>query len=159
QAAAEAAAAAALLRVDERPELSIAYALNYPEESVSQPFPLESALPAAEVYRSGQPLWLESRAALLARYPGVAVPSGYEAVAAVPLIGYRGTRGVLGFSFAGPKTFDAGERQLLESLALQCAQALERAELYEQAQRLNVVLDERVRERTAELKEANVALG
>jgi signal transduction histidine kinase len=76
----------------------------------------------------------------------------------VPLIGRAGPRGVLGFSFADRKTFNPEERQLLISLAQQCVQALERAELHEQAQRLNVDLDERVRERTAALNAANGAL-
>jgi signal transduction histidine kinase len=101
---------------------------------------------------------VESVAQLRARFPTRPGDSGYEAIAAVPLIGRAGPRGVLGFSFKQRQAFEADERQLLASLAEQCAQALERSELYAQAQRLNADLDERVRERTAALNAANRAL-
>jgi len=156
--AVDAAAGAAFLPQAQQPALKVAFAMNYPARSMVAMVPLDGTSPAAEAFERGQPVWVESNAALLARYPGRPGNSGYEAVAAVPLMGRDGPRGVLGFSFAERKTFSPEERQLLVSLAQQCMQALERAELYEQEQQLNVDLDERVRERTAALDAANRAL-
>ena len=42
----------------------------------------------------------------------------------------------MALSFANPRRFDDDDRQLLRALADQCAQALERALLYEAEQRL-----------------------
>ncbi len=152
-----ASAGVAFLREDERPEMRVVYAVEYPASILVRVVPLEEPAPATEALLSGEPVWIESRAELRARYPRRS-GEGYEAVAAVPLVGHGRPRGVLGFSFAERKTFSPDERKLLTSLAQQCVQALERAELYEQAQRLNADLDERVRERTAALNAANSAL-
>src|SRR5207302_303072 len=43
--------------------------------------------------------------------------------------------GVLGLGFEGPHHFDVDEREFLRAVAAHCAQALERARLYQAAQR------------------------
>jgi PAS domain S-box-containing protein len=161
--AARAAAGTAFLLDADGQRLTQAIALNYPAMPVAAfPWvPLDAPLPIAEACRTGAAVWLESRKLLVERYPALDDPrrqSGYEGTAAIPLLGRHGPRGALGFSFAGAHTFEPEERQLLASIAEQCVQALERAELYAEAQQLNQVLDGRVRERTAALEAANAAL-
>ncbi|HSP76946.1 MAG TPA: GAF domain-containing protein, partial [Myxococcaceae bacterium] len=99
--------------------------------------PSTSALPVVEAYRTGAPVWWESQESL-----ATALPPGLElsqppthAVACLPLLARGRPLGVLGFCFHTPRTFTPEERGLLVDLTRQSAQALERAQLYEDAQR------------------------
>jgi signal transduction histidine kinase len=56
---------------------------------------------------------------------------GEGARALIPLRVEKGLRGYLALAWATPRAFPAEERAFLEALAYQCAQALERAALYE----------------------------
>jgi GAF domain-containing protein len=100
---------------------------------------LDAELPAAEVYRTGEPVWVSTAAASLARYPALGQTSG--GYFALPL---RGTTGVLGV-FAG--TLGAGtgvsddDRTLLTTISDLCAQALERTQAYEREQRARRTLE------------------
>jgi len=89
--------------------------------------------PADEAWRSGAPVFLEDRAGLLARYPGLAQAAdelACEAYALLPL-GMEGrTLGVLGVGFVGPRPFPDDDRAFAAALAGQCAQALDRARLF-----------------------------
>ena len=71
---------------------------------------------------------------------------------AVPLLLPERFVGVLEVSFAGPRPFEADDRNFALTVAQQCAQALERASLYSEMER-------RVQGRTAELSTANRSLG
>src|SRR6185436_4963961 len=64
---------------------------------------------------------------------GPGLQAGTESIAAVPLAAdpARAPVGVIGLLFDHRHEFDAGERTFLAGLARQCAQALERARLYE----------------------------
>jgi signal transduction histidine kinase len=99
--------------------------------------PLGGPSAFAEAARTGVPLWIESRQEVLARYPSVAdAPlEESESIAALPLIVEGRTAGVLALGFARPRTFTDEEQTFLLTLAQQCAQALERARLYEAEQR------------------------
>src|SRR4029077_16178050 len=75
--------------------------------------------------------------------------TGTQAVAALPLLVQQRVIGGLGFSFVEGRRFDAEDLALLQTLAYQCALALERAQLYEaerasrlEAQRLNRIKDD-----------------
>lgn len=116
--------------------------------------------PGLEVLEHGSPLWLESPEEVRARYPelvegGVGVE--YQACACVPLQVEQRTLGVLSFGFAQPRRFTELRRALLRGLARQCAQAFERARLYEdeRAARLQA---EAARKRLQLLADAGVLL-
>ncbi len=70
-----------------------------------------------------------------ARSAATAAEGGYMSIAALPLLLEGAPVAVLEFLFAVPVNFDDGFRGLLASVAQHCAQALDRARLYESAQR------------------------
>src|SRR5439155_707917 len=91
-----------------------------------------SRVPLPEAMRSGRPVLLGSREAWRRRFPALLPRGDFEAFAAVPLIGERGAVGCMGFGFSDERAFDAGDVELLQVIARQGAQALDRATLYEQ---------------------------
>jgi signal transduction histidine kinase len=115
------------------------------------------AAPAWEPLRAGTPVFYEDEAAMFAAYPDRAREAredGCEAWAGLPLRTPRTTLGVLSMSFAAARTFeDEEERAFLQSIADQCAQALERTrhaerertrhdELQTERRRLSEVLEQ-----------------
>ncbi len=97
--------------------------------------PLDAPLPLAAAVRTGAPIWLESREDITSTFPqlhALASP-GEETQAGVslPLYFEKKVIGGIGFRLARPKRFDVLEREHLLTLASVCAQALERARLYE----------------------------
>jgi len=89
--------------------------------------PLHAPVPATEAARTGRALFVSDD--LRERYPGL--EGDPRAYAALPLIAYGRTLGVLSVRFSRPLTFGADERGLLTALAAQAAIALARAQLYE----------------------------
>src|SRR5262249_14738442 len=90
--------------------------------------------PLGEAARTGEPVLLESLDALTQRYPrltGVSSPIGAGARAALPLKVHGRIIGALWLAFKEPRIFSQDDRSFLNALAQQCAQALERAPLYE----------------------------
>ena len=65
----------------------------------------------------------------------IAADNGFASVAALPLMVKEGPLGVLEFHFSAPVNFDEEYQALLISVAQHCTQALDRARLYEQAER------------------------
>jgi PAS domain S-box-containing protein len=101
--------------------------------------------------RSRELLHIESPEAYRARYPKVAdaiAAAGLQASTVIPLEYGGRVQGILGFSWTAPRTLAEDERLLLLSIAGQCAQALERARLFEAERRSR-----------AEAEEANRAKG
>jgi two-component system sensor histidine kinase UhpB len=139
--------------------LTRAASVGYPDQigRLFQRYPVSSPLPASDVVRTGEAVWLESAAAYRARYPQlteVINSTDYEAAAAVPLR-YAGRMiGVLALSFPGVLNFTSEIQNYIFTLASYCAHALERAKLYEETQRLNSELEARVSERTAQLEQS-----
>ncbi|HEY3081414.1 MAG TPA: ATP-binding protein [Chloroflexota bacterium] len=83
---------------------------------------------------TGQMIVLASPAEALARYPNTADAirlTGNAAWVAAPLRVDGRTVGALGLSFAAARRFSQADRELIETIARQCTQALERARLYE----------------------------
>jgi len=98
----------------------------------------DTPLPSADAYRSGEPVWLGTPAEMRQRFPEAAELASAEGIAAwasIPLVVDR-SRGALGLWFESVRVFDREEREFLEAVARQCAQALERARLFEVQQRL-----------------------
>jgi PAS domain S-box-containing protein len=122
-------------------------------------FPLTAPLPVAAAYRTGEPVWLESREALGGAFPESLIMEQEvtRAAAALPLRARGRTLGAIAFGFDASRPFSADERGLLLDLARQSAQALERACLYEAAQQARTRA-ERVAARTARLQTLNAAL-
>ena len=126
--------------------LELVRAIGYPPEFVERwrQTPVTTRVAAGAAIRTREPLFLESREALLVRYgaPNEPVPilpdPGARAV--IPLIIGQDAIGVLSFLFSAPKSFAADERAFIQTIARQCAQALERARLYERERRVAVTL-------------------
>jgi PAS domain S-box-containing protein len=113
-------------------EATVGYSKQFKESYKS--LPLTSALPGAEVFRTGGERYFESSAAAEAASPEFALEqaaTGHEAIAFVSLHAQDRPIGLIALSFANPRTFDDDDRELLRALASQCSQALERARLYE----------------------------
>jgi signal transduction histidine kinase len=116
--------------------------------------PLMANLPAAEAARTREVVSAENASERQRRYPDWPAPTAEGetgAVLAVPLLLPERFVGVLQVSFAGPRPFEADDRDFALTVAQQCAQALERASLYSE-------LEQRVLGRTTELSTANRSL-
>ncbi len=108
-------------------------------------FALDAALPIAEAVRARKPLLFETAAEWLARYPQLAQTGG--AMVALPLL--AGDRPLGGFAmiFADERNFSEDDRAFMQALAQQCAQALERAQLFVAEQQSRAQAEAAVRAR------------
>lgn len=134
-------AALVLLVADSMLEV-IALAGRHPEAvqsgAVSR-VPLSANYPLCVAIRNDEALWLSSYEESLAAFPEVVAldPENFHSVAAVPLSSRGTMSGGFVMRFSAPRTLDAAEREHLSMLATQCAEALERARLYEAERRSN----------------------
>jgi anti-anti-sigma factor len=125
------------LLTDDGVWLELVQAIGYPQEFVERwrRTSVSTRVVAGAAIRTREPIFLESRDALLARYgaPSEPVPvlpdPGARAV--IPLATGRDVIGVLSFLFSAPKSFTEDERVFIQTIARQCALVLERARLYE----------------------------
>jgi PAS domain S-box-containing protein len=101
-------------------------------------FQLSVRAPITDAIRSGEPVWVSSRAEATRRFPEWA-PAVAErsdgAWAAVPLLVRGRAAGAVGLAFPEERTFDLEARALFQSLAERTAQALDRALAHEEARR------------------------
>ncbi|HEY0083160.1 MAG TPA: ATP-binding protein, partial [Pyrinomonadaceae bacterium] len=121
--------------------LEIVTTVGFPPEVVAgwKQFDLELRVPLADAVREKLPVLIESFAATNERYPmldAVASVTGSDALVALPLTVKGRTIGAMGLSFPRQQSFGEDDRAFMLALAQQCAQALERARLYETEQRL-----------------------
>jgi len=128
----------ALLK-DDSLGLQIVRTHGYPPDALAawQSMPLDAAMPLTEAVRTGEPIWIEAFAAIVERYPRLADPrmaSGNRALIAIPLISHGQVLGSMGLSFAEERVFVAEDRAFFMALARQCAQAIDRARLYQETQ-------------------------
>jgi signal transduction histidine kinase len=108
---------------------------------ISEPGVREAAIPglcATEAVRTKAPVLVSSFDEWQERYARsatIAADGGYVSSATLPLLVDGSAVGVLAFHFTAPVNFDDEYRDLLASVARHCAQAVERARLYEAADR------------------------
>ncbi|HXV44739.1 MAG TPA: GAF domain-containing protein, partial [Anaerolineae bacterium] len=142
--------------------LKVLDSIGYAAEVIKQwgSFPITAEAPLAEVARTRQPIFIESSEALARHYPHLMQqrPGSRQALAAIPLVVDDRVLGGIGLSFDEPQAFNGEDRSFILALAQQCGQALERARLYYQAQQLNMELEQRVLQRTAQLEATNKIL-
>jgi PAS domain S-box-containing protein len=94
--------------------------------------PLDADVPVAEAVRTGRPVVLRSAEERARRYPRIAEPlAGYGSTVALPLVSAGAVIGA--FVVHRPAAGDLDDEALafMEAFARLCAQALERARLYE----------------------------
>jgi signal transduction histidine kinase len=97
-------------------------------------FPAHAPTPSREVLADGRDRWYATRADLVTDYPELDEPLGdlqQESLGVLPLDAGAGRMGVMTVGFRRARYFADDDRALARALAGQCAQALERARLYE----------------------------
>ncbi|MBA3451551.1 MAG: GAF domain-containing protein, partial [Deltaproteobacteria bacterium] len=131
---------AGLWRVDAAAgELVLLGSHNYPDGALAlvNRIPLAATAPVADAARTGTPIWLSSRAEYEARYPisegrtRNLAPAPTYATASLPIVLDGRVLGAIALTFLGDRPFDEEERAYLMYLAVHCAQAFDRARLYE----------------------------
>lgn len=108
------------------------------ESQAPRRIPVEEGLCATEAVHTREPVFIRSLAEWQERYwrsASVAADGGYQSSATMPLLVEGAPIGVLAFHFTVPVNFDEDYQALLTSVAQHCAQALDRARLYESTQR------------------------
>jgi GAF domain-containing protein len=101
-----------------------------------KPVPVDAPEPASEVVRTGKAIWLESPEEIAERYPLLEEERARKeegAWAVVPLLASGKPLGVLVAAFPAARRLEADERTFLRLVAQPCAQALDRARLFEDA--------------------------
>ncbi len=93
-------------------------------------FPLNPGRPLSDAVLSGAPVLVRSSAEARDRYPTL-VDVGYEGFVALPVVVGDDAVAGIAFSFSEPQEFDESADTFLRTVAEQCAQALERARLYD----------------------------
>jgi PAS domain S-box-containing protein len=124
----------------------------------SRSVPLDARLPVTAALSLGEPVWLESRDAIDARFPD-AIPAHdrTRAIAVLPFGFHPGPVGTLAFVFDRTRAFDVDDRALFVGVADQCAQAVERALLHA-GERSAHAAAQRATERLARLQAITAAL-
>jgi GAF domain-containing protein len=122
---------------DDGQTVEILSAFGYSPEAIDRwkQFPISTRRPLADAIRSGEMLVFESPEALTARYPNLdRLDDRYQTWMHLPLVIEGRTLGGLNLSFLEPHVVTPADRAFATALAQQCAQALERARLYESEQ-------------------------
>jgi PAS domain S-box-containing protein len=131
--------------------LEVAYAVGYPPYRVEEwRLPLDAGQPLVDAVRSGRPIFVHDRAEAQALYPHLEQARAMTpdvAWANLPLISDGRPVGALSLGFTEAQTFSPEDQGLLNAMAQQCAQALERARLYEAERRAREAAESAVRER------------
>ncbi|HUQ47182.1 MAG TPA: ATP-binding protein [Gemmatimonadaceae bacterium] len=122
--------------VGDREQLVMLGSAGLPKEISGQyaAFTGSANTPGAAVVRSGEPIFFENRKDLYNSFPEVVhvwEAVGSQAAAIMPLIIGGECTGAVSFTYDTPRTFAPEDRNFFLALASQCAQALERARLFE----------------------------
>ncbi|RYE51817.1 MAG: PAS domain S-box protein, partial [Hyphomicrobiales bacterium] len=98
--------------------------------------PMDDSLPVVKAYRENRPFWSANKQQTLDAHPVFAevLPrTGSQALCALPLEVEGRVLGVLSLSFNTPQDFDPETRAFMLTLTGQCAQALDRVRLFNEA--------------------------
>jgi K+-sensing histidine kinase KdpD/DNA-binding NarL/FixJ family response regulator len=126
------------LLVEEGKRFEILYDEEYTRGEDSRRFAAEPGSCSTTAATTRVPVYVSSFAEWQRQYPrsaALAADGGYASAAVLPLSAEGAVLGVLSFHFTAPVNFVEEYRALLESVAQHCAQALDRARLYETAER------------------------
>ena len=129
-------AAGVFLFTDGGPQMELIHAKGYPAEITERwrRFDPSRFGGIAKCLRTGRIVWMETEADPARLYPpDEELPAGIRngTRAALPLITHGGAVGVLYLNFGALRRFEQDEITFLTTLGHQCAQAVERARLYE----------------------------
>ncbi|MEP0888565.1 MULTISPECIES: PAS domain S-box protein [unclassified Leptolyngbya] len=121
---------------DDEKELEIIKAVGYHTDIVEswRRFPVSAAVPLADAVRTGTPVWAETKAERLARYPHLAdIYSRYDfnSWISLPLMSEGKAVGGMLLSFKEHKSLSQDDRDFILAVSRQCAQAISRAQAYE----------------------------
>ncbi|MFD9354394.1 SpoIIE family protein phosphatase [Streptomyces sp. NPDC060031] len=122
----------AIYLLNER-HLHLAWETGFPQGFLSRfdGVALDVRLPGVETLTSGRPMFFESMEHLAAAYPGIPLDADVGARAFLPLIASGRPVGSCILGFDSPRGFSPEERTALTALAGLIAQALERAQRYD----------------------------
>ncbi len=123
--------------IEEATEFQTLYSDLPASETSPRRFPAETGLCATEAVHTRRPVFVASFNEWQEQYwrsASIAAGGGYVSSATLPLLVEGTAIGVLAFHFTVPVNFDDEYKALLVSVAQHCAQALDRARLYESAQ-------------------------
>ncbi|MGF1935110.1 MAG: PAS domain S-box protein [Nostoc sp. ChiQUE02] len=120
-------------------ELEIVRTVGYRQETIDlwRQFSINASVPLAEAVRNKQPIWQQSTTARIARYSHLAkeyAQVDYGAWISIPLIIEGRAIGGMSLAFAEIQEFNQDDQAFMLALTQQCAQAMERARLYEAEQ-------------------------
>jgi signal transduction histidine kinase len=135
--AAGATAAEVILLVDDSASFRTLYAEGEGLAPSGSTTPVEAGYCATEAVQLSEPVFVSSFEEWQDRFPAAAsraADGGYVSSATMPLLVEGAPIGVLACYFTAPVNFDPEYSALLVSVAQDCAQALDRARLYEAAQ-------------------------
>jgi signal transduction histidine kinase/HAMP domain-containing protein len=141
----EAATGSIVLLSEDKNHLELKRLAGFSEDIFKkwQRFPLSTDVPIAEAIRSGTPMFLMSTD--LTKYTQLEKRKPEDknyAIAYLPLIIEGKSLGALSFSFPTSKNFDQPQRGFMIALARQCAQAIHRSQLFDDAKKAIEVRDE-----------------
>jgi PAS domain S-box-containing protein len=150
----EATSGLVALVTEDGKELEIVKAVGYHTDLVEswQRFSINADAPLAEAVRTGEPIWLETVASRVARYPHLAdIYSRYDFQSwmSLPLVSEGRRVGGIGLNFKHFKQLSTDDREFILTISRLCGQAISRTQLYEaehkaraDAERANRVKDE-----------------
>ncbi len=134
------ASAGSIALLSEEREFEVLYRDDRPMEpgAANERFPAIPGLCESAAVSTCRPVFVGTFAEWQKQYPRsalVGADGGYASTAALPLLVDGAPIGVLSFYFTVPVNFDDEYRPLMTAVAQHCAQALDRARLYETSQR------------------------
>lgn len=128
------AAMIALLVGDDAATFEVVRAVGYLPATLElwRTFPMDASLPAGDALQQGRIVTLDSLADRDRRYPALrGMPAAHPAWAIAPLMVDGRPLGILSFGFACERSLAGEDRSFVQAVADQCAQALHRAQLYD----------------------------
>lgn len=155
-----AASGAFLILSKDKQTIEMVSSTGYSPETMAawQNIPANSNTPLAQALASGEMIMLESLEQAVQRYPHLPLgKTGNHAWLVLPLAVKNSILGGLWLSFVEERALDRGERAYALGIAQQCAQALERVQLYQAEQKAREAAEENAA-RVAALQQVTAAL-